>query len=60
MDLGPCLDQPLLGLRKSTPEDLQRVQGEHASLILVIRVEVRPMMRPTNLDEHADDNAEEP
>jgi hypothetical protein len=60
MNLGPSLDQPLLGLREFTPENLQSVQGEHASLILVVRVEVRAMVRPTNLDEHTDDDAEEP
>ena len=60
MNLGPRLNQALLGLRQTTRDALDRVDREHRFRILIHRVEVRPMVRRPNLHEHANDDPEKP
>jgi hypothetical protein len=59
VDLGPGLYEPLLRLRQASAEALNRVDREDGGLVLVIRVEMRPMMVPARFDEHPDDDPEE-
>jgi len=46
VNLRPRLDEPLLCLRQAAAQTLDRVQREDRGLLLVERVEMRPMMRP--------------
>lgn len=57
MNLRPCRDEPLLRCGQSAAQTLNCVDRIHRGLILVIRVEVRTMMRLTCLDEHPNDDA---
>jgi len=59
VNLRPGLDQPLLRLRQSTAEAFDRVDCKHRSLILVVRVEVRPMVGLAEFDEHPNHDSEE-
>ena len=60
MNLRPGFDQALLGLRHAAAEALDRVDCKDRSLILIIRVKMRPVVRLAYLDEHANDDSEEP
>jgi hypothetical protein len=60
MNLRPGLDQPSLGLRQPPAQALDRVEREYGGLVLIVRVEVRPMMWFTRLNEHPNDDPEEP
>jgi hypothetical protein len=59
MNLHSGFNQALLGLRQSAAEAVERVDREDGGLILIVRVEMRPMMRLAGLDEHANDDSEE-
>jgi len=58
MNLGPGFDEPPLPLRKAACNELDEVDREDANFIMVVRMEVRAMMRPGRLSEHTDDNPE--
>ena len=60
VDLGPSFNQPLLRLRKAAAQAVDRVHRKHRRLILIVRVEVRPVMLAARFDEHSNDNPEEP
>jgi hypothetical protein len=44
MDLGPRFDKSALGYRQRPAQGFQSIDGEHSSMLWVIRVEMRPMM----------------
>ena len=58
MDLGPGFDEPPLPLRKAACDELDEVDREDADFIVVVRMEVRPMLRPRGLSEHTDADPE--
>src|SRR5439155_1138337 len=60
VELRPRFDEPLLAPRQRTGDHVDRVDAEDGHVVLMVRMEVRAMMRAANLDEHADDDAEEP
>jgi hypothetical protein len=60
VNLGPSFDEPLLSLRQPASEAFNRVDGKHRGLLLLVRVEMRPMVRLAEFDEHPNHDAEEP
>lgn len=60
VDLHPGLDEPLLRLWQAATQTLDRIDRINRGLVLVIRVEVRPVMLPASFDEHPNDDPEEP
>jgi hypothetical protein len=60
VDLRPRLDEPLLRLWQAATQALDGVDREHGSMLLEVRMEVRPVVLPTGFDEHPDDDSEEP
>ena len=46
VDLHPGLNEPLLRLGQATAETLDRVDRKHRRVVLVIRVEMRPVTLP--------------
>jgi hypothetical protein len=46
MNLDPCFHEPALPLGEATADDLNRIDGEDADIILIVRVEVRSMVAP--------------
>ena len=44
VNLGPCLDEPLLRLRQAAAQALNGVHREDSRLLLVVRVEVRAVV----------------
>src|SRR5882672_1504442 len=60
VDLGPCLDESLLRLWQASAQVLNRVHGEDSRMFLVVRVEMRSVVLRAGLDEHPDDDPEEP
>jgi hypothetical protein len=60
MDLRPSLNQPQLRLWQAAAETFDRVHGKYRGLILVVRVEMRAMMRTASLNEHSNDDSEKP
>jgi hypothetical protein len=59
MDLRPSFHQPPLRPRQVAPQTLDRLDREHGFLVLIDRVEVRPMVWGADLHEHPDDDSEE-
>src|SRR5262245_23256692 len=59
MNLCPGLHEASLADWKVATQALQRVDREHSCVLLVVRVEVRTMVRAAGLDEHPDDDPEE-
>jgi len=60
VNLRPGLDEPLLRLGQLAPEHLKRVDRKDRRVLLIVGVEVSSMMGLSHLDEHSDDDAEEP
>jgi hypothetical protein len=60
MNLRPGFDQTLLGLRQAATEALDRIDCKDRGLILIVRVKMRPVVWLAHLDEHANDDSEEP
>src|SRR6187401_1988930 len=59
VNLGPGFDKPLLRLRQFAAQVLDCVDRKHCRVFLVIRVEVRSMMLPTNFSKHPNDYSKE-
>ena len=59
VNLHPRLDEPLLCLGQAPAQTLNRVQGEHGGLVLIVRVEMRTVMRSPDFNEHPNDDSEE-
>jgi hypothetical protein len=59
VDLHPRLDQALLRPREAATQALERIDREHRRMLLVVRMEVRPVMRFTGFKEHPNNDAEE-
>ena len=57
VNLRPRLDQPLLGTREAAAEAFNRVECVDRRLFVVVRMEMRPVMRTTGLDEHPNHDA---
>ena len=53
MELSPRLDEPSLARRQIPRDQFDRVESKDPHGVLVVRVEVRAMMRAPDLDEHA-------
>jgi hypothetical protein len=60
MNLRPGLDEPLLRLREAAIQTVNRVNGEHRRMLLVVGVKVRTVVLHARLDEHANDDPEKP
>jgi hypothetical protein len=60
MNFRPCFDEALLRPRKPTTNALDRIESERGQGVLIQGVEVRPMMRSTELHEHPNHNSEKP
>ena len=60
VNLCPRFDQPLLGLRQAAAQTFDCVDSECRGLILLVRVEVSATVRAADLDEHPNDDSEEP
>ena len=58
MNLRPRLDEALLRPRKPAANALDRIEGERGQGVLIQGVEVRPMVRGTDLHEHPNDYSE--
>ncbi len=59
VDLHPRLDQALLRPREAATQALQRIDREHGRMLLIVRMEMRPVMRFTGFEEHSNNDAEE-
>src|SRR5207249_10134791 len=59
MNLGPCFHESALPLGKAAADELDRIDGEDANIILIVRVEVRSMVGRRRLGKHANDDPEE-
>src|SRR5207249_7190934 len=60
VELRPGFDESPLPSRQLAGDQLDRVNAEDGHVVLIVRVEVSAMVRATDLDEHANDDAEEP
>jgi putative component of membrane protein insertase Oxa1/YidC/SpoIIIJ protein YidD len=60
MELRPCLHQPPLCARKVSCDQVDGIDAEYTDVLLVLRMEVRRVMRCASFHEHANDDAEEP
>src|SRR5438128_5566540 len=60
MDLGPRLDQPLLGAWKLATNAFNWVHRKRRQGVRVESVKMWPVMRCTQLRKHTDDDSEEP
>jgi len=52
MDFHPGFDQTFLWLQQATAKALNRVDGENGRVLLVVRVEMRPMVGLAGFDVH--------
>jgi hypothetical protein len=59
MQFSPGFDWPLLAFRQRACQQFHRLNPLHCHMLLVLRVEVRRMVRSLDLDKHSDDNAKE-
>jgi hypothetical protein len=59
MDFTPSFHEPALLLVKSPPNELDSVDREDTNVILIVRMEVRSVVRRCRLGEHANDDPEE-
>jgi hypothetical protein len=60
VNLRPGFDQPSLGLRQPPTQALDGVEREDGGVLLIVRMEMRPMMWVTRLYEHPNGDPEEP
>ena len=60
MNLRPRLDEALLRSREPAANALDRIESERGQGVLIQGVEVRSMVRGTDLHEHPNDDSEEP
>jgi len=60
MDFHPGFDQTFLWLQQATAKALNRVDGENGRVLLVVRVEMRPMVGLAGFDVHPDYDSVEP
>src|SRR6185503_2102501 len=60
MDFGPRLDEAPLPLRQASSNVLNGVDSEDSDIVLIVRMEVRPVMRGIGLGKHPDDDPEKP
>lgn len=54
VNLGPGFHEPLLRLRQAAPKALERVYSEDCRVLLIVRVEMRPVVGFAGFDEHPD------
>jgi len=59
MQLRPCLDKALLTSWKSASYQLDWFQAEHRSIVLIIGVKVRQVMRAAHFHIHPNNDAKE-
>lgn len=59
MDLHPGCDEAFLRLRQAAAKALDGVDGEDGRVLLVVRMEMRPMVRFAGFDVHPDNDPEE-
>jgi hypothetical protein len=59
VNFGPSLNKPELRFGKAAAQAFDRVYREHRRLILIVRVEIRPVMLTTCFDEQPNDDSEE-
>src|SRR5436190_23557991 len=59
VDFGPCFDEALLRARKAAADAFDRVQSERCDYILIRGMEMRPVVRCTDLQEHSNYDSEE-
>ncbi len=60
MDLGPGLDESLLGPRQIAANAFDRVKSEHGLGALIRSMKVRSVVRGADFHEHPNDYSEEP
>ena len=60
MQLCPGQNEALLTPWKGTSQTLDLADILDSNMVLIVRVKVRHMMLSSGLDEHANDNSEEP
>ncbi len=60
MDFSPRFDQSLLCPWQASSDAFDRINRKDRGCALVVRMEMRPVMRRPRLDEHANHDAEEP
>jgi hypothetical protein len=60
VDLGPGLDEALLRFWQASGEVVNRVDGKHRRVLLVERMEMWAAVLRASLDEHPDNDPEEP
>lgn len=58
--LGPRFHESLLSSRQGACEGFDRIKSEDSHIVLIIRVEVRKVVRPSCFCEHPDNDPEEP
>ena len=58
MKFRPCFDESLLRPREPAANALDRIEGERRQGVLVQGVEVRSVVRGTDLHEHPNDDSE--
>jgi hypothetical protein len=59
VDFGPRFDKPPLWDWKTSSKTLDRVYRKNGGVLLIVRVEVRPMVLASGFNEHANDDPEE-
>ena len=59
MDLRPGNDESFLSAGQYASDRFDRVDGKDADPVLVVGMEMRAVVRPSCLDEHSDNDAEE-
>jgi hypothetical protein len=60
VQLGPCLDESPLTPWQIPGDQLNRIDTKNPCMILIVRMEVRRMVRSPDLHEHADYDSKEP
>src|SRR6185503_17580198 len=60
MKLCPSQNKALLAPRKGTSQTLDSANIVDSHMVLIVRVEVRHVMLSAGLNEHTNDNSEEP
>lgn len=59
MKFGPSFHEALLALRETPSDQLRWLHSINGDVLLIIRVEVRKMVRRVRLGEHSNDDSEE-
>ena len=60
MELGPCLDEALLLLRKKTRDHGNRSNRIDGRMLLIVSMKMDCMMPLSGLRKHPDDDSEKP